>query len=236
MNIVSIDPMSAAGSDAAGAGDAGPESAAPSPFVFDDSGQAKRFAPATLRNRDAITDVLREILPPSGRMLEIASGTGEHIVHFAQAFPALTWQPSDYDDAALVSIAAWSADSGFGNIAPPIRIDASADDWPVEQVDAILSINMVHIAPWRAAEGMMRGAGRLLPPGGLLYLYGPFREGDVPIAESNRAFDLSLKSRCPEWGLRLLDDVAALARDNGMMLDRRMEMPANNLSLIFRKI
>jgi SAM-dependent methyltransferase len=207
----------------------------PTPFVFEATGEAKRFAPATERNRDAIIAVLRDLLPISGTVLEVASGTGEHSVRFASAFPHLFWQPSDYDDAGLASISAWAGESGLANILPPLRIDASATDWPVEIVNAILCINMVHIAPWAATEGLFAGAGRLLPPNGLLYLYGPYREAGVPTAESNEAFDESLKSRNPDWGLRLVEDVAEMAVGHGMALQRRIAMPANNLSLEFRK-
>ncbi len=180
-------------------------------------------------------DVLRDVLPDRGTILEIASGTGEHIVHFARAFPHLHWQPSDYDAAGLASIAAWRGESGASNILAPLHIDASAADWPVtDVVDAILCINMVHIAPWAATEGLMAGAARLLAPGAPLYLYGPYREAAVPTAESNEAFDASLKSRNPEWGLRQLEDVIALAARYGLALERRIAMPANNLSLVFR--
>jgi SAM-dependent methyltransferase len=207
----------------------------PAPFVFEPTGEAKRFAPATVRNRDAIVAVLRDVLPERGTVLEIASGTGEHIVHFGHAFPHLHWQPSDYDAAGLASIAAWSAESGLANILPPVRIDASAAHWPVGGVDALICINMIHIAPWSATEGLMVGAGRLLPAGGALYLYGPYREADVPTVESNEAFDVSLKSRNPEWGLRQVEDVAALAEQHGLTLESRIAMPANNLSLFFRQ-
>jgi SAM-dependent methyltransferase len=205
------------------------------PFVFEPTGEAKRFAPATVRNREAIVAVLRDVLPDRGTVLEIASGTGEHIVHFARAFPHLHWQPSDYDAAGLASIAAWSAESGLGNILPPVGIDASAMDWPVAEADAVLCINMIHIAPWSATEGLMAGAGRLLSTGGVLYLYGPYREASVPTAESNEAFDASLKLRNPLWGLRQLEDVTALALQYGLALERRIAMPANNLSLVFRQ-
>jgi hypothetical protein len=207
----------------------------PKPFIFEPTGEAKRFAPATQRNRDAIVAVLQEALPATGTILEIASGTGEHIVHFAAAFPHLTWQPSDYDEAGLASIAAWSADSGCANIRLPAHIDATAPDWPIQAADGLLCINMIHIAPWEAAEGLFAGAARILPSGAPLYLYGPYREADVPTAESNAAFDVSLKTRNAAWGLRHLDDVAVLAQHEGFALDRRIDMPANNLSLIFRK-
>lgn len=207
----------------------------PKLFVFEAADEAKRFAPATQRNRNAIADVLAPLLPEAGTMLEIASGTGEHLVHFAAHFPHLTWQPSDYDAAGLASIAAWSAEAALPNIAPPIQIDASAAEWPVASADAVLCINMIHIAPWGAAQGLMAGAARLLPKEGLLYLYGPYREANVPTAPSNEDFDVSLKSRNADWGLRSVEDVAALAEMNGLALEARIEMPANNLSLVFRR-
>jgi SAM-dependent methyltransferase len=207
----------------------------PKPFVFADTGEAKRYAPATERNRDAIADVLRGVLPEQGTILEIASGTGEHLVHFAARFPHLTWQPSDHDSAGLASISAWSAEAALPNICPPMQIDASAADWPIAMADAVLCINMVHIAPWSATEGLLLGASRLLPPGGLLYLYGPYREDGVPTAASNEDFDVSLKSRNTEWGLRSVEDVVSQAQHHGLKLEARIEMPANNLSLIFRR-
>ena len=207
----------------------------PEPFILDTSGAERRHAPATLRNRDVIADVLADVLPASGTVLEVASGTGEHVVHFAQRFPALTWQPTDYAEVALPSIAAWVAEAGVANVRPPVRLDASASDWPVDQADAILCINMIHISPWAATEGLLAGAGRLLASGAPLYLYGPFLRADVPTAPSNLEFDRSLKDRDPDWGLRDLADVAALADGSGLMLDQRIEMPANNMSVIFRK-
>lgn len=194
----------------------------------------KRHAPATLRNRDAIVEVLRDALPKRGRVLEIASGSGEHAVHFARAFPALDWQPSDPDPAALRSIAAWRDDAGLPNLAPPILLDASDQDWPVDEVDAILCINMIHISPWEATLGLLRGAQRLLPEGALLYLYGPYIQQGVETAPSNRAFDDSLRGRNPAWGLRDVADVEVAAVAMGFRLDRVIAMPANNLSLIFR--
>lgn len=198
-------------------------------------GETKRHAPATLRNRDFIVEVLRDVLPGRGLVLEIASGTGEHVVHFARAFPALEWQPSDPDADGLRSIAAWSAESGLANIRPPLDLDAASPDWPIGAVDAILCINMVHISPWSATTGLMRGASARLAPGAPLYLYGPYRRSDAPTAESNEAFDRALKARNPEWGLRLVDDMIALAADHALDFERLVEMPANNLSLIFRK-
>lgn len=194
----------------------------------------KRFAPATERNRDAILTVLRDELPPSGRVLEVASGSGEHAVHFATALPALDWQPSDPDPAALASIEAWRAEAGLANVLPAIKLDAAAQ-WPVEKADAVICINMVHISPWAAAIGLVQGAEKVLPPGGLLYLYGPyFREGIVT-APSNLAFDASLRARDAAWGLRRVEDVIAIADEEGLDFQRLVEMPANNLSLLFRR-
>ncbi len=192
--------------------------------------------PATERNRDAILDVLRGVLPATGLVLEIASGSGEHIVHFARALPDLTFQPSDPEDAALQSIKAWTQDAGAANILPPAMLDAAADRWPLDSADAILCINMIHISPWRATEGLFRGASKLLSAGSPLYLYGPYRRTDVITAPSNEAFDESLKSRNPEWGLRDLEAVAALALDEGFSAPAVTEMPANNLSVVFRRV
>lgn len=207
----------------------------PQPFVLTPGAQAKRHAPATARNRDVIADVLQDILPASGMVLEIASGTGEHCVHFAARFPHLLWQPSDREDVGLASIAAWTAQAALPNILPPVKIDATAPDWPVGPASAMLCINMVHIAPWSASLGLMAGAGRLLPQGGRLFLYGPFIRADVATAPSNLAFDANLKAQNPEWGLRALDAVADVAAASGLMLERVVEMPANNLSVIFQR-
>jgi hypothetical protein len=194
----------------------------------------KRYAPATERTRDAILNVLRGELPPSGLVLEVASGSGEHVVHFAAALPNLDWQPSDPDPVSLASIEAWREESGLANLRPPICLDAAAR-WPVEHAAAILCINMVHISPWRATIGLMRGAGACLPPGGLLYLYGPYLQDDVQTAPSNLAFDASLRARDPQWGLRRVEDVIAAANVEGLRLDGLIDMPANNLSLLFRR-
>lgn len=192
-------------------------------------------APSAQRNRDAILAVLTDILPPSGRVLEIASGSGEHAVHFAGALPGLTFQPSDPSPDAVASIAAWAAESGLGNILPPLVLDAAAPDWPITSADAVLCINMIHIAPWAAAEGLFRQAAGLLKPDQPLYLYGPYRRPDRPLEPSNAAFDESLRSRDPAWGLRELDGVAALGAANNFGTPEIIEMPANNLSVIFRK-
>lgn len=200
---------------------------------MDSPNAAALHAPATARNRDPILAVLRDVLPASGLILEIASGTGEHVRYFAEKLPHLGWQPTDSDPDALASIAAWS--ESLANIRPPLRLDASIADWPVTHADAILCINMVHISPWTATEGLFAGAARALPPGAPLYLYGPYRRADVPTAPSNEAFDQSLKARDPAWGLRQLEDVIALASRTGFRFDRLAEMPANNVSLVFRR-
>ncbi|MBP2495761.1 SAM-dependent methyltransferase [Methylobacterium sp. PvP109] len=192
-------------------------------------------APAVARNRDAILAVLREVLPASGTVLEIASGSGEHAVHVAAALPGVDWLPSDPEPAARRSIAAHALRAGLGNIRPPLALDAAAAAWPVARVDGIVCINMIHIAPWAATAGLMAGAGRVLSERGILFLYGPFREADRPFAESNAAFDASLRGRDPAWGVRDLDAVAAEAARHGLDLIRRVAMPANNLSVIFER-
>lgn len=204
------------------------------PWIAAEAGlEPKKVAPAAARNRDAIFAVLRGILPAQGTALEIASGSGEHIVHFARSLPHLHWQPSDPEPAALASIAAWSAEAALPNIAPPVMLDVCAPGWPISRADAILCINMIHIAPWAATLGLMTGAGRLLAPGAPLYLYGPFREDGIPLAPSNAEFDASLRARDPEWGLRRVDDVTDVAARHGLALRKRLAMPANNVSLIF---
>lgn len=209
---------------------------APEPWApGDGSGAAKRHAPATLHNRDAIAAVLADWLPGAGTVLEVASGSGEHAVHFAAAFPHLRWQPSDPDPAALASIAAWRAEARRTNIAPPLRIDAAAPDWPLDRADACLAINMVHISPWAATLGLFAGAARLLPTGAPLVLYGPYVEKDVETAPSNLAFDRSLRDRNSEWGLRDTGAVTAAAADVGLIFAGRRAMPANNLMLLFRR-
>ncbi|WP_430421537.1 DUF938 domain-containing protein [Phenylobacterium sp.] len=195
-----------------------------------------RVSPSTARNREPILKALAPRLPARGLVLEIAAGAGEHAVHNAAALPHLQWQPTDPDPEALISIAAWRDHAALPNLLPPLRLDASdPDSWPVGHADAVVNINMIHISPWSATQGLMTGAARLLPSGGLLYLYGPYLEADVETAPSNLAFDQSLKDRNPAWGLRRLEDVAALAYGYGLTLAERIAMPANNLSLVFRK-
>jgi hypothetical protein len=195
----------------------------------------KRTAPHVARNAAPIAQVLRDVLPARGLVLEIASGSGEHILHFAREFPKLLWQPSDPEPAALRSIEAWRTEAGLFNLLPAVSIDARAASWPVPQADALLAINMVHISPWAATEGLMRGAGRLLMPGAPLYLYGAYRQEEIETAPSNEAFDESLRARNPDWGLRDVGAVADEAEKNGLLLESVTPMPANNLSLVFRK-
>lgn len=193
----------------------------------------RRHAPATLRNREPIAAVLADELPAIGLVLEVASGSGEHCAFLAERFPRLQWQPSDPDADALASIADWCAD--LPNVLSPLTLDAADDAWPIGAADAILCINMVHISPWQATLGLMAGAGRLLAPGAPLFLYGPYRQRGVPTAESNEGFDVSLRTRNPVWGLRHVEDVSAAAVARGLTLDRIVAMPANNLSLVFRR-
>lgn len=195
----------------------------------------RRRAPATERNRDPIAAVLREELPAAGLVLEIASGTGEHACHFAGLFPAIEWQPSDPDPASIESIAAWRRHEGHGNLRAPLTLDAASGDWPVGGADAVVCINMIHISPWAATLGLLDGAVRLLPQGAPLILYGPYVRDDVPTAASNLAFDADLRARNPEWGLRRLEDVTAEAAARGLTRTRVVDMPANNLILVFRK-
>ena len=199
------------------------------------SHQAALSSPPALRNRGPILEVLRRVLPTRGTVLEIASGSGEHIVHFAAGLPHLTWQPSDPDGDARASIAAYRDEAGLPNLLAPIALDASAPSWPLTHVDAIVSINMIHIAPWSAAEGLMAGANRLLAPGAVLYLYGPFMEDGRHTAPSNAEFDASLRQRNRDWGVRDLGEVSALAGRHGLAFQERVAMPANNLSVIFRR-
>ncbi|WP_454727427.1 MULTISPECIES: DUF938 domain-containing protein [Cupriavidus] len=201
----------------------------------DEQLQARRMAPATDRNRDAILAVLRRVLPPSGLVLEVASGTGQHAAYFAAALPGLTWQPSDPEPAARDSIAGWTAHAGLANVLPPLALDVRQQPWGIEAAQALVCINMVHIAPWSAAEALFAGAGHLLPAGGVLYLYGPYRRNGEHTAPSNAAFDAQLHSADAQWGVRNMEDIAALGEAQGFRLDEPIPMPANNFSLVFRK-
>lgn len=196
---------------------------------------AARTAPAAARNREPILLVLRDILPRPALVLEIASGTGEHAAWYCGALPEVTWQPTDRDQEALDSIAAWRDATGLANLLPPLWLDASAWTWPVARADAVVAINMIHIAPWAATLGLIAGAGRVLTQGGLLFLYGPFREGGVHTTASNAAFDADLRARDPSWGVRDLDEIATLGEQHGFMPPERIVMPANNLSVVLRR-
>lgn len=195
----------------------------------------RAHAPATVRNREPILAVLNRVLPSAGLVLEISAGTGEHAVFFAGALPHLTWQPTDFDERSLSSIAAHREFAGLPNLRPPLMLDAASADWPVREADAIVCINMVHIAPWSACVGLMAGAARTLPSGGVLYLYGPYKEGGEHTAESNLRFDIDLQTRDPSWGVRNLEDVVALAAEHGLRHSETVIMPAHNRSLVLVK-
>jgi len=199
-----------------------------------DPDSALPVPPPVLRNRDPILAVLRETLPQRGKVLEIASGSGGHATYFAARLPEIVWQPTDADPAALASIAARREAAGLPNLLPPLALDVHAPRWPIDTADAVVAINMIHISPWSATEGLVAGAARVLTPGGVLYLYGPYREGGAHTAPSNAAFDASLRAQNPAWGVRDLEDVVALAQRHHLHLERRVAMPANNLSLVFR--
>jgi SAM-dependent methyltransferase len=195
-----------------------------------------RVSPWTARNRDPILEVLKAHLPSSGLVLEAAAGAGEHAACFAAAFPGLTWLPTDPDPEALASIAAWRGHIALPNLLAPVRLDVAAPEpWPVSKAQGVVNINMIHISPWAATEGLMAGAGRILPKDGVLFLYGPYFEDGVAPAPSNLAFDQSLKSRNRAWGIRRREDVEALAARHDLQFTARVAMPANNLSLVFRK-
>jgi SAM-dependent methyltransferase len=194
---------------------------------------ARLYSPAAARNRDPILGVLRRALPESGCVLEVASGTGEHVAHFAAALPRLVWQPSDPSPSCRASIDAWA--DGAPNIRPAVALDAACRVWPVVRADAVICINMIHISPWAACEGLMAGAARLLGQGGVLALYGPYRRAGLAMAPGNAAFDADLRARDPDWGLRILEDVAGLAASCGFGAPAIEAMPADNLMLLFRQ-
>ncbi len=195
----------------------------------------KQTAPAAQRNRQAILTVLETVLPRQGKVLEIASGTGEHAIFFAAALPGLTWQPSEITADRRASIDAYRAEAGLANLAPVVPLDCTAATWPLRAADALVCVNLLHIAPWEVTEGLFRGAAQLLPKGAPLFLYGPYKQGGRHSAPSNAAFDQSLRRRNSAWGVREMESVAAEAKRRGFELAEVIPMPTNNLSLIFRK-
>lgn len=199
------------------------------------SGAERLSSPAVARNREPILEVLREVLPRGARVLEIASGSGEHALYFAQHLLHVTWQPSDPSPQALASIAAWRRTEPLDNLLEPVTLDVVARPWPHREFDALVCINMLHIAPWQATEALLAEAGEKLPQGGVLYLYGPFRREGGHTASSNASFDEDLRRRDPSWGVRDLEEVQALGRTHGLAVERIVEMPANNLSLVLRR-
>ena len=210
---------------------------------MDESLDLRRYAPATERNREPILEVLRQVLPPTGTILEISSGTGQHSICFIPQLPHHDWLSSDINPEARASIAAWQKSAQIEGLYPPIAIDASSPQWLVESdgydlkqpITAVVNINMIHIAPWSAALGLFAGAARILPIGGILYLYGPFKRGGVHTSESNAAFDMSLKLQNPEWGIRDLAEVTDIAASHNLILKQLFPMPANNFSVVFHK-
>ena len=197
--------------------------------------QGGLFAPATQRNREPILEVLRRVLPAQGLVLEISSGTGQHAAFFAEALPGITWQPSDPAPAHLQSIEAWRQSTGTSNLLAPLFLDVAVKPWPVQQAAAVVNINMLHIAPWEACEALMTGAATLLPSGAPLFLYGPFKRHGEHTSESNAAFDARLRGDEPRWGVRDLADVERVAASSGFRLEEVVDMPANNLSVVFRR-
>ena len=196
---------------------------------------ARQHSPSAQRNSEPILAVLRDVLKPTARVLEIASGTGEHAMHFAAALPGLDWQPSDADAAARASIAAWIAHTGAPNVRPPLDLDVRRVPWGIERADAIVCINMLHISPWSAAEALFDGASRLLGRDAIVFLYGPYRRNGAHTAPSNEAFDYQLRSRDPAWGVRDMEAVVALGAAAGFTCDEPLAMPANNFSLVLRR-
>ena len=196
---------------------------------------ARETAPSAERNKQPILEVLARVLPPSGLVLEIGSGTGQHVAHFAKALPGLTFQPSEMDESRHPSIAAWIAHEQLANVRPPIAFDVAAPPWPVRAADAVICINVIHISPWAATLGLMRGAGEVLRPGGVLVTYGPYRRGGAHTAPSNEAFEAWLKERDELWGVRDMEEVAAVAQAAGLEHEEAVPMPANNFTLVFRR-
>lgn len=196
---------------------------------------ARRFAPATERNRAPLLEVLRRTLPSAGDVLEVASGTGEHAVYFAAALPALRFWPTDPAHESLASIDAWRTHAALANVMPARALDVRDASWPLERCDALLCVNMIHIAPWACTEALFHGARARLPAGAPLVTYGPYRRGGAHTAPSNEAFDAQLRERNPAWGVRDIEAVTGVAEEAGFALAEVIEMPANNLTLCFRR-
>ncbi|HVH46977.1 MAG TPA: DUF938 domain-containing protein [Labilithrix sp.] len=199
---------------------------------------ARRFAPATQRNREPILEVMKNYVQPGAHVVEVASGSGEHAIFLASRLDVRTWQPSDPEAEARESIDAWRAYANEPRVLPAIDLDVTKHPWPIDEADVVACINMIHISPWRSCVALLTGAARILRPGGILYLYGPYRRGGVSTAASNEAFDQSLRARNPEWGVRDLESVRDEAAIHGLVLDAKddvVAMPANNLSLVFRR-
>jgi SAM-dependent methyltransferase len=192
-------------------------------------------SPAAEQNKGPILEVLERFIPRAGLILEIASGTGQHVLYFAEKLPALTWQPSEPDVELRESIAPKITEANLHNVKAPLALDVSCSPWPVDRADAVVCINMIHIAPWGATKALFEGAGRILSRGGVLFLYGPYRRFGHHTAPSNAMFDQDLRRRNPDWGLRDLEDVTRLAEDRGFGLAELVPMPVNNFSVIFRK-
>lgn len=207
----------------------------PLPQVPADIADDRRFAPATQRNREPILAELKKVLPAQGLVLEIASGTGEHATYLAPNFPMLSWQPTDADAGCILSIAAWSRHLQTSNVLPPLSLDVEQQPWPVLRADAVVNINMLHIAPQSATAALMRGAAQVLAPGCPLVLYGPFRIDGQHTAPSNQAFDEGLRAMNPDWGVRDLSEVTRIAAHFGLKLESLVPMPANNFVVIFRR-
>lgn len=196
---------------------------------------ARETAPSAERNKQPILEVLARVLPPRGLVLEIGSGTGQHVTHFAEALPALNFQPSEMDMARHASIQAWVAAARLSNVRPPVAIDLTQRPWPVPAADAIVCINVIHISPWEATLGLMAGTGSLLPPSGVLVTYGPYLRRGAHTAPSNEAFDASLRARNALWGVRDIDQLVQIASHEGLALEEVVPMPANNFTLVWRK-
>ena len=198
------------------------------------SDSLRRCAPAVARNRAAIADVMQQVLPAKGSVLEISSGTGEHAAYISSRFPALDWQPTEMDEYACQGVEAWRIE-GSSRLRAPLVLDTRWDAWPVERADVIVNINMIHISPWKSCQGLMRGAGRILEAGGMLFLYGPYQLDHQHTSSSNREFDEWLRGQDPAWGVRDLSEVRGEAELNGLVFVEKVAMPANNFSLIFRR-